>query len=112
MALWNEDSTGIQTMNVRSALDLAFTAGVVNHGGFSPADNPINVDYPAEVFGLTATPARFVEMNFGCVETGFNNCGIGEVAFSVGRQEAPEPASLGFLAIGIFGLGLTRRQRH
>ncbi|MCI0408632.1 MAG: PEP-CTERM sorting domain-containing protein [Acidobacteria bacterium] len=112
MALWNEDSTGIAVMNVRSALDLPFTTGVVDHGLFNPVDNPINVDYPAEVLALNPTPARFVEMELRCVDTDFNNCGIGEVAFSATPQEAPEPASLVLLGIGILGLSLTRRRPH
>ena len=113
LALWNEDSSGI------GSFDLLVSSDGTNYvqmlTGVTPADNPVNQDYAAEVFGFDPMEARYVRLAIsGCPQgdSRFMACGIGEVAFAtVNTTPVPiPPAALLFgSALGL--LGWRRRRR-
>jgi hypothetical protein len=108
LALWNEDSTGIEVMQVRTSDDPNFLVGVTDHGSFSPTANAYidpPTDYPAEVFALSMVFDRYVEIDLTCNANPDNNCGIGEIAFSV-----PEPTTALLLGLGMAGLAVGGRR--
>jgi hypothetical protein len=83
IALWNEDSAGFGQGVVSTSSDgITF----VSLTTINPANNPVNVDYGAQVFGFASTAAQYVRLDLsGCPQpggTGFIGCGIGEIAFS------------------------------
>ena len=78
-----------------------------------PTNNPVGSDYLAQVFLLGSTSAQYVRFDItaGCPQanSGFDGCGIGEVAFSV-VNSVPVPAALPLMssALAMFGLGRRR----
>ncbi|MGI9329623.1 MAG: discoidin domain-containing protein [Gammaproteobacteria bacterium] len=113
LALWNEDSSGIGSFDLLVSSDGTSYLEILTN--MSPADNPVNQDYLAEVFSFDAIDARYVRLAIAdCPqgEGGFMACGIGEVAFS-----APDftpvpvpPAALMFgSALALLGWQRTRR---
>jgi hypothetical protein len=88
LALWNEESSGIGTLNLLSSKDgVTFTPLV---SGLHPTDNPV-ADYPADVFAFKPTGARFVRLvasDSPQPDPGsFPAAAIGEVAFRVGSAD-------------------------
>lgn len=88
LALWNEESSGIGTLNLLSSKDGATFTPLVS--ALHPTDNP-SADYPADVFEFTPTSARFVRLvasDSPQPDPGnFPAAAIGEVAFRVGSGD-------------------------
>lgn len=115
LALWNEDAAGIETMDVSTSNDVSFTTST-SVGSFNPFDNPAVIDYPAEVFDLMDSNARYVRLEVTGPNTGssFNGISMGEIAFDTAAPSAvvPEPSSLvlcGFGVLGFIGRCLRRK---
>ncbi|MBA3975174.1 MAG: coagulation factor 5/8 type domain-containing protein [Candidatus Solibacter sp.] len=113
LALWNEESSGIGSLDLYGSTDNVTFNLIVS--GLLPTDHAL-VNYGADVFNLGATNARYVRFDMsGCPQPNngtFNACAIGEVAFSSGGAGAiPEPGTAVLLGLGIAGLGLIRRKR-
>lgn len=119
MALWNEDYSGIHSLNLSiSENGVDFTDLLSN---LAPTNNAIVEDYAADVFEFQRSAFRFIRLEAsGCPQSlgenpeeysAFNACGIGEVAFN---EVAPVPLpGAGFLLIGsLGGLGLVARRRR
>ena len=118
IALWNEDAAGIAQFDVLFSLNgVDFTVVASN---LVPTNNPINVDYLADVFAWSAQDTRFVRLIIdSCPEAGstFDACAIGEIAFSTGGTAEPpppgipEPMTLVLFGSGLIGMALVRRRR-
>jgi hypothetical protein len=111
LALWNEESSGIGT------LDLFHSSDGINFAplalGLKPTDNPL-ANYPADVFSFASVNTRYIRFDMSdCPQpnpAGFPSCAIGEVAFR--KANVPEPASvLGLLAIGALGAGAALKRK-
>ena len=70
--------------------------------GVSPIDNPLGVNYPAEVIDFgSVVNAQFVQFEITACDPNF--CAIGEVAFAT-AESVPEPTFLvGLLGVGALG---------
>jgi hypothetical protein len=106
MAYWNEDSNGVSNVSVFACSDSTCTVPLPL-GSFIPTHHLI-VDYPADVFSLTAAVTRYVRMDFTEYDD-TNWIAVGELAFDAGPG-VPEPSSLGLIAAGL-GLIAWRRSR-
>ncbi|TAK92357.1 MAG: PEP-CTERM sorting domain-containing protein [Burkholderiaceae bacterium] len=114
LALWNEESSGIGSLDLSTSLDgITFSTLAL---GLVPTDNPL-ADYPADVFSFATTSAQFIRFEMsGCPQAlpgSFAACAIGEVAFDVvqGAQVVPEPASVILFGIGLFGFAAVRHKK-
>ena len=116
LALWNEEASGIGAFDILTSSDnITFSLLLA---GLMPFNNPLTSDYSAEVFSFSSTLAQYIRFNItGCpqVDSIFNGCAIGEVAFSVNQGEVstvPVPAALPLMAsaLGIFGLARRRNK--
>lgn len=114
LALWNEESSGIGTLNLQSSLDgITFS----NLGTYNPFNNPRGSNYPAEVFAFGAVNAQFVRFTMSdCPqpEPGtFPSCSIGEVAFRTASVNGivPEPSTWAIMLLGFFAIGSAMRSR-
>ena len=122
LALWNEESSGIGTLNLSYSLDgVTFTPLA---SGLTPTDNVgLTADgqslepppfYGADVFGFGSTLLQYVRFEMsgcGLGNDDFRACAIGEVAFAQ-SEPVPEPATLLFVGSGLAGLALRRRRQH
>jgi hypothetical protein len=104
--LWNEEFTGVGTVEIFSSIDATFTS-LTSLGSFSPVDNPPG-PYPAEVFDITDASTRYVRLSFSDSGIGNNRVAVGEVAFGTA---VPEPSSLVVFGLGCMSLAF-RRSRH
>ncbi len=114
LTLWNEEFSGIASMSVSTSVDPSFATSS-SVGVFAPANNPFDQDYAAQVFDLTDTTARYVQL----VVTGpqvpnqGNYVSMGEIAFETlaPTTAVPEPSTLisGGLA-ALVGLAWRHRQ--
>ena len=112
LALWNDEYSGISFLDISISLDnINFTTVA---SGLVPVDNPLYLDYGAEVFGFGSQSARYIQFDVGdCPQPDGNSsllCGIGEVAFST--SAVPIPAAVWLFGSGLLGLvGMARRKK-
>lgn len=105
MALWNEESSGIGTLDLYTSTDgTNFTPLAL---ALLPTDNPL-ADYGADVFSFAATNARYVRLVMTDSPQpkpgSFNAAAIGEVAFRIGEiQAVPEPTTLAVFSLMALG---------
>lgn len=111
LALWNEESSGIGSLNLLWSLDGVTFASL---GTFSPTDNPL-ASYLADVFSFSAVTAQYVRFEMsGCPQPlpgSFQACAIGEVAFRTATGVVPEPSTWALLILGFGAVGATMRRR-
>lgn len=117
MALWNEESSGIGSLDLLISSDGVTFSSLLS--GLVPTDNPLGdpldpSEYLADVFSFATTSFRYITLDMSScpqIDPGsYSSCAIGEVAF---RQVAavPVPAA-GLLLFGALGgLALIRRRR-
>jgi|688.fasta_scaffold219320_1 hypothetical protein len=109
LALWNEEASGIGSLNLLTSSDgVHFTSLLSN---LSPTDN---VDsYGADIFRFGTVAAQYVRFEMsGCPQPrpgSFPSCAIGEVAFSQ-SSAVPIPATIALLGLGLVGIGAARRK--
>jgi hypothetical protein len=104
LALWNEESSGIRSLNLLYSTDNVNFSELAS--GLAPIDNP-STSYAAQIFSFSQTSARYVRFEAsGCPQPNaavyFAACAIGEVAFS-GTNSAtsvPEPFTIVGTLIG------------
>lgn len=116
LALWNEEFAGINSMSVFTSNDPTFGTST-SVGSFNPTDNPPGVDYFSQVFTLTSTNARYVELNVtgpNPLTAEGNYVSMGEIAFATTNSttSTPEPGAIAlFSSLCISGAALLRRRR-
>ena len=110
LALWNEESSGIGSLNLLTSLDSITFSSLAT--GLSPTDNPL-APYLADVFAFGNVSTRYVRFEAsGCPQPivgSFPACAIGEVAFRAGA--VPEPASWAMMIAGFGLVGTMMRRR-
>ena len=112
LALWNEEFSGIGTLDILVSLDnINFTTVASD---LRPVDNPRNVDYGAQIFGFGTQSARYIQFDVSnCPQPNGDPtlyCAIGEVAFST--SAVPIPAAVWLFGSGLLGLiGVARRKK-
>lgn len=111
LALWNEESSGIGSLNLLWSLDGVTFASL---GAFNPTDNPLGPNYLADVFSFAAVNAQYVRFEMSnCPQPlpgSFQACAIGEVAFRTAGI-VPEPATWTLLIFGFGAVGGAMRRR-
>ena len=114
LALWNEESSGIGTLNLYGSADGSLFTLL---GTYNPFDNPL-ADYPAEVFSFTPTLLQYVRFDMSnCPQPepgSFPSCAIGEVAFRTANVAAsvPEPGTWAMMLLGFGAVGYSMRRRR
>lgn len=114
LALWNEESSGIGTLDLSVSTDgISFTS----LGSFNPV-GATNLDpYRAQIFSFAATNARLVRFSMSGCPNGANTfqaCAIGEVAFRSAEVSGavPEPATWAFMLVGFGAIGGALRAKR
>jgi hypothetical protein len=115
LALWNEEASGIGSLNLLGSTDgSAFTAFA---SGLLPTDH-LGGAYAADVFAFAAQSVRYVRFEMsGCPQPNrqetYPGCAIGEVAFRTANVTIPEPSTYALLGSGLLAIGgvATRRRR-
>ena len=113
LALWNEESSGIGTLDLYGSSDgISFFSLSL---GLTPIDNPSgDFDYPAQVFNFSSANVRYIRFDMSnCPQpdSDFDACAIGEVAFRTANV-VPEPATYAMLLPGLIAVGLAARRRR
>ncbi len=114
LALWNEESAGIGSLNLLTSLDgISFTSLA---SGLVPTDNTLaSTTYGADIFTFGSTAARYVRFEASsCPQPNpgsFPSCAIGEVAFRSLGGTVPEPSSWVMLIAGFGLVGAAQRRR-
>lgn len=121
LALWNEESSGIGSLDLYGSVDGSSFFSLAL--GLAPTDHPLDapadeVFYPADVFSFGGyRDVRYVRFEMsGCPQpdpADYSGCAIGEVAFAEGSGvvSAPEPASAALVLTGLLGFAAVRRRR-
>lgn len=115
MALWNEESSGIGSLDLLFSIDnITFVSLLV---ALVPTDNNLSTgSYSADVFSFAAESMRYIQLVMTrCPQpdpASYAGCAIGEVAFS-SVSAVPVPAALPLFASGLGALGFIgwRRKR-
>ncbi len=108
--LWNGSYRGITNVELFTSLtaDFAISTSV---GVFSPTyGGNANLDEGLQVFDLLDTNAQFVRLSISSYATSI--LGVAAVAFDVNPSvsSVPEPGSLALLALGLAGIGFSRKK--
>lgn len=105
IAIWNEDSWGIASVEILFTTNADFSS-LVSAGSFYIDSNERKKTYSAQILDLgkvyDASHIRFI------VENTVNSVSLGEVAFST----IPEPSVLALFATGFIGFGFVRRKKY
>ncbi|MBX3485457.1 PEPxxWA-CTERM sorting domain-containing protein [Phenylobacterium sp.] len=112
LALWTDEYWGAGAVTIATSTDGVSFADV---GSGVPTDWATGPqDYPADVFALTPSAARYVRLTLSdCpppLSAPDGGCGLGEIAFEV--TTVPEPATWGLMIMGFAALGLAARRRR
>ncbi len=112
LALWNEEVAGISTFDVYTSTDgISFTSVGPS---LTPTNNPLELDYFADIFALTTTQGRYIKLDItGTGDNGWNTVSMGEIAFSTSTSvdPVPEPSTMLLLGCGLIGLAGTARRK-
>jgi len=111
IALWNEDASGITNLDLEVSLDGVNFSSLLS--GLTPTDNPISLDYGAEVFSFGLVTTQYVRFKMtDCPQNSgeYQACAIGEVAFR--GLSVPEPAPLALMGFGLMGMIFSQRRKH
>jgi hypothetical protein len=114
LALWNEESSGIGTLDLFGSTDGMSFFSLAS--GLSPTDHGL-APYLADVFTFMATNLRFIRFDMSnCPQPNvgsFAACAIGEVAFrSTDGNVIPLPAAGWLLLSGVGALSVARARRR
>lgn len=114
MALWNEDAAGVGSLNILGSTDGVNWQTLVT--GASPTDSVAEANYGADVFSWNATNARFIKLEMSnCPQgsgTGFQACGLGEVAFNAAPVPEASTFAMGAIGLTMLGVAASRRRRQ
>ena len=98
----------IQSVRIITAIDAAFTTGVVDHGIYNL--NTFTEPNPAQVLLLTPTQAQFVRLTDfignGIPQDGDPRIALGEIAF----RQVPEPTTLALAGLGLSFIAMRRKR--
>lgn len=115
LALWNEETAGIGTLDLLWSLDGTSFSSL---GVFNPTDNPVSSDYGPQVFTFAPTGLRYVRFNMSnCPQNpgDYQACAIGEVAFrstDTVTPAVPEPGTWAMMLLGFGAVGFSLRGRR
>ena len=105
LALWNEDDAGISEFSVYLDTDTDFSDAI--YGGlFNPIDSVRLENYPAEVFDLPSSVARYIKLDVQGV-AGKTIVSMGEIAVST--TPVPLPSAIILMGTGLIGFLTARR---
>jgi len=112
-AIWNEDGAGIDMVNIYTSTDPSFGSSTFV-GQFALTNNPVGVDYGADVLDLIDSHARYVRLEILSIPADSQWPGgvsLGEIAFEQRIvQMIPLPSAAALGAAGVLGLGCRRRR--
>lgn len=112
-ALWNEEFSGIGSLNILGSSDGVTFTSILS--GLTPPNSPLNVNYGATVYSFSATSARYFQMQMSnCPQPnggGYPGCSIGEVAWRSADTVVPEPSTYALMGVGLLGLGVAAKRR-